>query len=50
MFSEFDKFMEEHKIDLMSKEVTEGMSGEHFDEQEVEIDQADQQVNRSLGR
>ena len=42
---EFDKFMEGHKVELLTKIVHEGMSSEAFDDQVFEIDQADQEVN-----
>jgi hypothetical protein len=42
--SEFDKFMEEHKEDLKQIEIKEDITDAEFEAQEIDIDNADQQV------
>lgn len=41
---EFDKFMEEHKVDLQHIEIKDDITDAEFEAQEIDIDNADQQV------
>jgi hypothetical protein len=43
-WSEFDKFMEGHKQELGSKVVTQELTDAELDLQEIELDEADQEV------
>ena len=38
--------MEEHKLELLGKHIHDGMHSDDFEDQLIEIDQADQEVNK----
>lgn len=46
--TEFDKFLEEHKDELMRIEAKEDLTSAEFDVQELDIEQADQEVSKWL--
>ena len=45
-FPEFDKFLEEHKSELMKIDDRDDLTDAEYEVQEMDIEQADQEVNK----
>ena len=49
IFLEYDNYLEKHKEELLSKQVSDGQSQEEYEKEEDEIERVDQEVRSVPG-